>query len=354
MRSAVYRFFHDSLPDKWERGLYDAIELCLEARETETYYPNTFECSADRVFSVAECVYNDHPEFYFLDLQRCTIRINTLYVIFIPKYRYSREQQLEFERKIEAVRDAVLTECFPQKIGDYSELEREKKIFDWIASHIEYDHSALKGIRDDLAEADSSAWNVYGALVLRKGVCHGIACAFKYLCDSVDLPSIVVCGETTEGRHAWNIVRVSKRFYHVDCTWDLRSSVSFDVPYARYRYFNLPDRIIWKNHTPEIDYLPRCVSAHDNPFFLRGFAAKNRVDLRPVIWKHIQDGCKRFAILCLYFDLTQAEADEISQEIAARINCTVTYDFDSSGSYIGFRLPESKGTRRIFHGGKNE
>ena len=349
MKSAVYRFFHDQLPDAWERGLYRAIE----ARGKEVRYPNSFGGCAERASSIAECVYNDHPEFYFLDLQRSRVQTSALQVIFIPKYRYSEEQQLECERKIEAAREHILSECFPREIGTYSELEREKKIFDWITSHIEYDHSALEGIRDDLAEADSSAWNVYGALVLRKGVCHGISCAFKYLCDSVNLPSIVVCGETTEGRHAWNIIRINKRFYHVDCTWDLRASVSFEVPYARYRFFNLPDRIIRKNHTPEISYLPRCISVHDNPFFLRGFGAEKREDLKSVIWKRIKEGYKRFAILCLYFDLTQAEVDNISQEITAKVKCAVTCNLDSSGSYIGFRLSESIESKRVFHGGKN-
>ena len=354
MRSAAYRFFHDQLPDEWERGLYFAIEKCLQERGTEAHCINSAGRTSDRVFTIAEYVYNDHPEFFCLDLQRSRIRMSPLQVVFMPAYRYPVEQQLIYEREIDEARESVLTECFPKGFERYSELEREKKIFDWVTSHIEYSHSALAGMENEMTAAPSTAWNVYGALVLRRGVCHGIACAFKYLCDSVNLPCIVICGDTTEGRHAWNIVRVSKRFYHVDCTWDLRSSVSFDVPYARYRYFNLPDRIIRKNHTPEVSYLPRCISVHDNPFFLRGFCAKERTELRPIIRKHILDGERRFAVLCLNFDLTRDEAETISKEAAALVNGPVTYSFDSSGSYIGFKLPEPKEKKRIFHGGNRK
>ena len=56
--------------------------------------------------------------------------------------------------------------------------------------------------------------------MLREAVCAGTACAFKLLCNRVGLPSIVVLGKIPAGRHAWNLVRVNGKLYHVDCTWD--------------------------------------------------------------------------------------------------------------------------------------
>lgn len=102
-----------------------------------------------------------------------------------------------------------------------------------------------------------------------KAVCQGIACAFKLLCDQVDIPSLVVIGTiaANQERHAWNIVRIDGQFYHVDCTWMLRNSINQQIPFARYQYFNVPDQMMIENRAMEMCYLAQirgggCCQAH--------------------------------------------------------------------------------------------
>lgn len=147
-------------------------------------------------------------------------------------------------------------------------------IFDRLTSQVVYDFDSLS--KSDLPDVD--AWSAYGALVQKKAICHGISCAFKLLCDQVDIPCIVILGDAS-GRHAWNLVRIQCRFSHVDCTWLLRSSIDMTIPYARYRYFNVPDWVIKRTRTVEVPYLPKCTSLRFNPFHMQGLCASTCEDV---------------------------------------------------------------------------
>lgn len=140
------------------------------------------------------------------------------------------------------------------------------------------------------------AWTSYGALVERRAVCHGIAAAFKLLCGRVDLPCILVLGRARE-RHAWNIVSIGHRFFHVDCTWALRTQINRQIPYMRYRYLNLPDRMMLADRSVECAFLPACKSLRYNPFEMRGMCIRNADSLLSIAAERIAAREERFAFL---------------------------------------------------------
>lgn len=59
----------------------------------------------------------------------------------------------------------------------------------------------------------------------RKVVCEGFAFAFAYIMNRMDIPCGIITGASTlnasNGLHAWNIIFLENRFYHVDVTWDI-------------------------------------------------------------------------------------------------------------------------------------
>ena len=75
---------------------------------------------------------------------------------------------------------------------------------------------------------------------------------------------IAICGNNPEKgikyRHTWNIVKIGKKYYHLDVTFDNTLS-SEDI---RYDYFNLDDRNIFRDHEPLIAPAPSCT---DNDHF---------------------------------------------------------------------------------------
>jgi hypothetical protein len=53
-------------------------------------------------------------------------------------------------------------------------------------------------------------------------VCDGYSKAFKVLCDALGLRNscAIVSGKTTSGNHEWNYVKINKKWYLVDVTWN--------------------------------------------------------------------------------------------------------------------------------------
>lgn len=340
MTPAVYRFFYDQLQNDWERVFYSAVEWSVRAIKRELMHPHVPGITNTSYMRIMEYVYDDHAEFFSFFPLRSEIQIQGAFVYVTLSYRYSLQLQKQYESTLEKVSKGILSECFGESKQKVSELAREKKIFDWITRNVVYDYTSIGYVerREVKGQTESVAWNAYGALVERKAVCEGIACAFKMLCERVGLPCIVVLGHTPNGRHAWNIVCVQGRFYHVDCTWDLRSELAIRVPYARYRYFNLPDPIIAANHTPECPFLPECKSLKYNPFFIRGLCARKAEDLWPIIQKQMMSGQKRFAVMAVQFQITEFIVEQIirlCEECAGRrVQCYL----DQSGFFIGFTV----------------
>ena len=52
----------------------------------------------------------------------------------------------------------------------------------------------------------------------RQGDCAGISSAFYVLCKANKIPCRYIIGWTTDSCHAWNRVKVGKRWYYVDAT----------------------------------------------------------------------------------------------------------------------------------------
>lgn len=64
----------------------------------------------------------------------------------------------------------------------------------------------------------SGCYTAYGALVEGRAVCHGYTLAFDLLAERLGIQTEFVGSEGLN--HAWNLVRLDGKTYHVDCTWD--------------------------------------------------------------------------------------------------------------------------------------
>ena len=76
-----------------------------------------------------------------------------------------------------------------------------------------YDWSAYYS--DDW-EKYADAYSAYGCLVKGKAVCEGYSLAFNAIMLELGIPTKRMSG----GGHAWNMVKIGNRWYHVDVTWN--------------------------------------------------------------------------------------------------------------------------------------
>ena len=60
--------------------------------------------------------------------------------------------------------------------------------------------------------------DIYGALVKRNAVCMGYAISFKAAMDKMKVPCTFEL--TKSGDHVWNKVKIGKKWYAVDTTWN--------------------------------------------------------------------------------------------------------------------------------------
>lgn len=118
--------------------------------------------------------------------------------------------------------------------------EKAKILYDSLAGEIEYEEEALY---------DSAFLNehtAYGAVCKKKGVCDGIALAYKYLLDRCGIRCILIPGTSEGVSHVWNTVFWDEKWHESDLTWDTVSEVNDSG-----QYFDLTTEEMSKDHVRE-------------------------------------------------------------------------------------------------------
>lgn len=120
---------------------------------------------------------------------------------FKMSYRESASQLKKVNTKVKKVLASLA-------LGKKSNVEKIRSIHDYIAKTIQYDDSKKK-------------FTAYAGLVdsSHKTVCQGYALLFYKMCTDAGIPCRIVTGWAGTN-HAWNIVKLDKKWYYVDVTWD--------------------------------------------------------------------------------------------------------------------------------------
>ncbi len=193
---------------------------------------NSFASGADSVdvpFSgsisyrshIADIILNDNPRLYWIGGMRIShiMTSNTNFLKYTPLLvtKSALKKRALFNRKVAAAVKAVKKKCAGKKTA-----QKVKVIHNYIVQHCVYKSSAY----------DQTAYSVF---VKKSAVCAGYARAFKLLCDEMGIRCICVTGRVGTEDHMVNFVKIGKKWYYVDCTWDDPGSGSA----VRYNYFLL-------------------------------------------------------------------------------------------------------------------
>ncbi len=96
-----------------------------------------------------------------------------------------------------------------------SDREKVKVVHDWLVEHVKYDYdSYLKGAVPQISHTSA------GALIRGIAVCDGYAKAFQKVMKELGISCDIVNGHAQGAGHAWNRVKLSGTWYHVDVTFD--------------------------------------------------------------------------------------------------------------------------------------
>lgn len=97
----------------------------------------------------------------------------------------------------------------------------------YIAQECIYDQRAYDEVEADPTKlpTDPIPHLAYGPLVEKRGICDGLAWAFKRLMDEAGIDCIYVTGflkDDLKVGHAWDLVKLDGQYYHVDPTWGIK------------------------------------------------------------------------------------------------------------------------------------
>ncbi len=201
----------------------------------------------------------DHPEIFYACGFGYRYTDVSEYVQLLPKYMFEKKKVREHQKALEGRVNRLIRPA--QTLPD---VDKEKYIHDFICANVTYDK--LK---------KQYSHEIIGPLQQGIGVCEGIAKTVKLLCDRLGLECIIAISEANPQkgiryRHAWNVIRLGKTWYHLDATFD-NSLGRYGAP--RFDYFNLDDKKLFLDHQPLIYPVPAC--GDGNHFYYK----ENRLSL---------------------------------------------------------------------------
>ncbi len=255
----IFCYYRLKLNDKGQK-IYDKIRIGLlsYSKMIELY-----DVSEDEIQDIFQKIVDDNPNLFYVEQLVFEKHIFSNKYVVTPQYRFDI-------KKANDTLIALMQKCkqILQNIFKLSQFEQEKYIHDYFIKEVVYDN--------DFA---TSSFECVGPLLFGKGVCEGISKAAKLLFDFVGIKSLVLHGYTNntglnfvrkDELHAWNIVLIENKYYHLDITFDLTLTERGTI---RYDYFNLSYLDISTDHSITTKGVVMCNDRYDyyrsNNLYLR-------------------------------------------------------------------------------------
>lgn len=162
--------------------------------------------------ALQEHIWYNSPELFRIGSLGIGSSGNVFTSIYFYSY-YSKEEYTEMHNQM--VREAEKLIIGVKDNQKLSDVEKALILHDRLALHCEYDYDTYLY---DYSNMPRSSYNAWGVFVLRDAVCMGYALAYDYLLEQVGIKSLYCSSDSLN--HAWNIVYIDNKPYHVDVTWD--------------------------------------------------------------------------------------------------------------------------------------
>ena len=133
--------------------------------------------------------------------------------------------------------DVAISQALSGVEEDWSDMEKALYVNDYLALNCEYDYTL-------------SNHTAYDALVNKSAVCEGYAEAYKLLTAELGMECEIVSSRSLN--HAWNMIDIDGKKYHVDPTWN--DPYEDMLGAASHRYFLKSTANFQKHHYRENDW----------------------------------------------------------------------------------------------------
>lgn len=150
------------------------------------------------------------------------------------EYVYDKGEIADMQREIAAQADNVISEIIS---AEMTAEEKQNAVYTYLENAAEYDYGALENAKKNdyikTGESDYEyAFNTYGVLVKKEGVCQSYAYVYKLLCSMCGIECSVVTGYIDGSLpHAWNAVSIDGERFQTDVTNNFKNT---GIPYLLY------------------------------------------------------------------------------------------------------------------------
>jgi len=309
----------------------------------------TLDCSQmDRgidLMKVMQTVLRDNPSIIYFKKTEIRIKESAMYKRIILKEVRLKSQLQKMNMALEATANAIIYKA----ISSVRSMPNDKLslliyIYNYLQKHVRYDKREYQVISKRGTGNSLEAHNAYGALIHRVAVCDGFSSAFALLAQKLGFDCMIVSGlgsssSTEEPEpHAWNVVRVIDRFYHMDVTWDA-SAYKSRRKYS-YDYFAISDEEISVDHDWDKATTPICLSNDFSCHMKNLLYAENDEQLNEIIKGHSQKGTKIFRLKLSNNVLLPNNAGEylaqkiLDEAVNAKENIKICYNWDDNTRYF--------------------
>ncbi len=219
------------------------------------WYPYIFDFVIDELY---DCFHVDSGKM-FATYETSSKRIRYLNVY----YTYNESTYKSNLAKCNAIADKLVRGV--KGNSALNDLEKALILHDRLALHCEYDKHGL-----DTDTLHPSVYTICGVFVNKVAVCQGYAVAYHMLLKACGIESYVV--DSAQLNHAWNIVYINGRPYHVDVTWD---DATWDINgRVNHQNFMRSNEGIYSTGHEATDYdTPAVYDTYENETVLHGYTS---------------------------------------------------------------------------------
>ena len=294
-----------------QKAVYDALEQGFRALSPAI---RVERLESEALADTYQRLKLDAPELWFVTGYTYRFYPQASHVELVPEYLFDKGKIREHRQAIDS-RTARLV----RPLAGKGKREQLQAIHDFILTSVRYDK--LK---------KSYSHEVIGPLTQGVGVCEGIAKTVKLLCDAVGIECIVALSHANpergvKYRHAWNVVKLEGKWYHVDATFDN----SLQRGAARYDYFCLDDKHIFRDHEQLVLPLPPC--GDGDSFYYRSISLTKPEQVESRVKQalrkreahlvfHWRGGGLNRTILAQLLDIARAQAQAKGKSVQCAVN----------------------------------
>ncbi len=244
--------FREAVIDDMESGKDTAVYYVKNVEKSDVHMINEYIDSAYGNVDTYRVILESGD---YLAIQLNFVLSDNYYVI----RKYLHNEEIPADRpKAKEIYDVIKTFIDNNITFNMTDFDKEIAVHDYIIKNCVY------GFPED----SNDAYTSYGVLVSKTGVCDGYAEAFFMFMSCLGIECDIVVGDTSEGLHAWNQIKLEDAWYHVDLTWD--DSLPDMGTYVKHTYVNLDDDAIRQNHSWREQFYNACTADKYN-FYKKKF-----------------------------------------------------------------------------------